>query len=298
LLDLTHVRSFIALAEELHFGQAARRLNMTQPPLSRQIRLLEEELGVRLFDRNSHAVALAAAGRAFLPEARALLAASEAAAAAARRAARTRSGGSVTLGFIGASTYAYLPRLVARARAELPDTELLLKEMSGAAQVEALTLGRIDLGLVRPLGGASPLMASCVMREELALAIPLGHRLAGRRRAPLRELEGEPFITYSAEGPYMRALLSNAFQAAGVRPKVVQAVSQAQTILSLVSAGLGLAIVPGEVRAASFDNVAFRAIDAFPAPSAELHAIWRPEDRNPVLAPLRELSHQVMAPRS
>src|SRR5690349_22295419 len=136
-MELRHLRYFVTVAEELHFGRAAKRLNMTQPPLSRQIQLLERELGVRLFERTSHSVALSAAGRAFLPEARAVLAASENAARVARRAAQARSGGALAVGFIGASTYAFLPRMVSLARSELPDVTLTLKEMTGAAQVEA-----------------------------------------------------------------------------------------------------------------------------------------------------------------
>jgi DNA-binding transcriptional LysR family regulator len=293
VLDLTHLRSFVALTEELHFGRAARRLNMTQPPLSRQIQLLEAELGVRLLDRTSHSVALTAAGHAFLPEARALLGASEQAAQVARRAARVPGRGAVTVGFIGASTYAFLPRLVSRARAELPDTVLTLKEMSGVAQMDALMLGRIDIGLLRPLQAPFPGTSSCVMREGLALALPQGHALAARRRPTLRDLEGEPFIMYSPDGPYMHALLSDAFRAAGVRPLVVQAVSQAQTILSLVSTGMGVALVPEEVQSACFDNVTLRPIATTPGLAVELHAIWRPENRNPALEPFCDLLHRV-----
>ena len=298
MLDLNHLRSFLALAEELHFGRAARRLNITQPPLSRQIQLLEAELGVRLLDRSRHSVSLTAAGRALLPEARALLGASERTAQLARQAAQGARGGTVTLGFIGASTYAFLPRLIRSARAELPETDIVLREMSGAAQLEALQVARLDIGLVRPFASPVSASSSCVMREGLALALPHGHPLAARRRPALSELEGEPFIMYSAEGPYMRALVSAVLSSAGVRPRVVQAVSQAHTILSLVSAGTGLALVPEEARNASFDNVTFRPVAASVRPEVELHAIWRPDNRNPALAPLRELLHRVGTSRS
>nr|WP_245216047.1 LysR family transcriptional regulator [Pararoseomonas baculiformis] len=296
-MDLAHLRSFAALAEELHFGRAARRLNMTQPPLSRQIRLLEAELGVRLFDRTSHSVALTPAGHAFLPEARALLGASEQAVQTARRAARATGGGTLTVGFLGASTYCFLPRLISRARAELPETALVLKEMPGVAQIEALELGRIDIGLVRPVPEPFDGTSSCVMREGLALALPQGHKLASRRRPSLQELDGEPFIMFSQDGPYMQSLLSDAFRAAGVRPRVVQAVSQSQTILSLVSTGMGVAIVPEEVRHACFDSVVLRPIAMTPGLVVELHAVWRPENRNPALGPFRELLHRVMPAR-
>ncbi|HWX46980.1 MAG TPA: LysR family transcriptional regulator [Roseomonas sp.] len=293
MLDLTHIRSFVALAEELHFGRAARRLNMTQPPLSRQIQLLEAELGVQLFDRSRHAVALTASGQALLPEARALLGASERAAQVARRAVQSRGRGRVNLGFIGASTYAFLPRLVEQTRTELPDMEIVLKEMDGAAQLEALRMGRLDIGLVRPFPLPDNLSSTCVMREGLALALPQGHPLTTKRRVGLRDLNGEPFVMYSTDGPYMHALLSNTFAAAGIQPRVVQAVSQAHTILSLVSAGTGLALVPEEARNASFGSVAFRPMAIPSAPLVELHAIWRPDNANPALEPLRDLLQRI-----
>ncbi len=298
MLDLNHLQSFVAVAEELHFGRAARRLKMTQPPLSRHIQLLEAELGVRLLDRTSHSVALTPAGQTFLPEARALLSASERAAQLARQTAQTRGSGTLTVGFIGSSTYDYLPRILSRARAELPNTEFVLKEMLGSAQIDALQLGRIDVGLIRPSSSPLAYASSCVLREGLALALPHGHRLAAGRWPDLRDLEDEPFIMYSPDSPYMYALLSTAFAAAGIRPRVVQAVSQAQTILSLVSTGMGLALVPEDVRNACFNNVVVRPIASKPELVAELHAIWRPENRNPAVGPFRDLLHRIARLRS
>jgi DNA-binding transcriptional LysR family regulator len=283
VLNLVHVRSFVALAEELHFGRAARRLNMTQPPLSRQIQLLEEELRVRLVARTSHSVALTPAGRTFVPEARALLAAAEQAAQAAWRAAQTGSGGSLTLGFFGAVANGFLPRLVARARAEMPDTALVLKEMMTPSQFEALALRRLDLGLVRNVPNDFVGHSRCVLREPLVLALPHGHSLAARRRPMMSDLEGEPFIMYSQDSPILHAMLEQAFLAASVRPRVVQALGQAHSILSLVSIGLGLAIVPRDASNASFDNVTFRPITVAPWATVDLHAAWRSDNRNPSL---------------
>lgn len=289
MLDLTHLRSFVAVATELHFGRAARRLNMTQPPLSRQIRLLEEELGLRLLERTSHAVALTPAGRVFLPEARALLGAAEEAAQVARRAAARPGAGTLTIGFIGAATYDFLPRTVTAAREALPATALTLREMPSRAQVDALLLGELDLALVRPVGPAPGLQSALVMREDLALALPQDHRLASRTRIGLAALKGESFIGYSPDGPYMRALLSDAFRATGIQPRVVQAMAHAQAILSLVSAGMGVAIVPAGAQRACFSNVVFRPIRLPSGAIVELHAMWRLEDRNPVLPAVRSL---------
>jgi DNA-binding transcriptional LysR family regulator len=283
VLNLVHVLSFVTLAEELHFGRAARRLNMTQPPLSRQIQLLEEEMRVRLVDRTSHSVALTPAGRTFVPEARALLAAVEQATQATRRAAQAGGGGSLTVGFFGAVANGFLPRLVAHARTEVPNTALVLKEMMTAAQLEALALGRLDLGLVRSVPDAFPGRSRCVLREPLVLALPHGHPLAARRRPVLSDLEGEPFIMYSQDSPILHGMLEQAFQAASVRPQVVQALGQAHSILSLVSIGLGLAIVPRDASNASFDNVTFRPITVAPGATVDLHAMWRSDNRNPAL---------------
>ncbi len=192
MFELSQLRCFAAVAEELHFGRAAARLNMTQPPLSRQVQLLEHALGVALFERTSRSVRLTPAGRAFYGEARRILDLAEGAGLAAKRVARGEAG-SVTIGFTAAASYGFLPRLIAAARAEMPDVDLALKEMVTADQTEALASGRIDLGLLRPpidrRGGAE---AVCVARERLLLAVPRGHPLAaggaparpGRQRHP------------------------------------------------------------------------------------------------------------------
>ena len=288
MFELGQLRSFVAVATELHFGRAAKRLNMTQPPLSRQIQLLEQDLDVQLFIRTSRSVQLTPAGRAFLVEARALLQQSEAAKQAARLAARTNSG-SVTVGFIGATTYGFLPRLVTKARTELPSIDLTFREMTTAEQIDALTFGRIDLGLVRPIADQREIVSACVLREHLALALPLDHPLAVRRRPELAQIDGEPFIMYSSEGRYMNELLTGAFRSAGIQPLYVQQMSHAQAILSLVSTGMGMAIVPEETRNACFDNVVVRPIQLGPGVAAELHAVWLPNDRNPAMSALRDL---------
>ncbi|WP_027520606.1 LysR family transcriptional regulator [Bradyrhizobium sp. Ec3.3] len=289
MIEFAQIRAFVAVADELHFGRAAKRLNMTQPPLSRHIQLLEQQLDVTLLERTSRLVELTAAGRAFLIEARTLLQQRENAIKAAREAA-VRTGGSLRIGFVGATTYGYLPWLASRLHAELPHVETDFVELTSREQLEALKSGQIDFGLVRPLQTANPIRSACVFREDLALALPLDHPLAVRRRPELAQVDGQPFIMYSKAGPYMNALLTLAFAAAGIRPNFVQSMSQAQAILALVSTGLGLAIVPGETRNACFDNVVFRPIRLGPSVFAELHAIWRSDNKNPFLTRLRELS--------
>ncbi|RVT97122.1 LysR family transcriptional regulator [Rhodovarius crocodyli] len=295
MLDLTHLRSFVCVAEELHFGRAAERLGMTQPPLSRQIQLLEAGLRVTLLDRSRHAVALTPAGRAFLPEAKALLAASERAGQVARRAMQTGTGSVLRVGFFSATTYAYLPRLIAQARQELPDTDFVLREMNGVTQLEELRTGRLDIGLLRPGPGLSALANLRVFRGRLALAVPHGHPLGARPRLRLRDLHGVPFIGYSEEGPYMQELQAALFAEARVQPQWVQSAAHAQTILSLVSAGMGVALVPEEARNATFANVAFCAIAIPDAPAIELNAAWKPDNANPALAPMLALMERLDA---
>ena len=149
MFELSQVRCFVAVAEELHFGRAAARLNMTQPPLSRQIQILERILGVKLLQRGNRLVKLTPAGQSFLTEARLILKLTESAALLARRVAEGKAG-SVNIGFTAASSYSYVPELVAACRQQLPDVELILKEMVSGDQLKRLGAGEIDIGLLRP----------------------------------------------------------------------------------------------------------------------------------------------------
>jgi DNA-binding transcriptional LysR family regulator len=290
MFELSQLRCFAAVAEELHFGRAAARLNMTQPPLSRQIQLLEHALGIGLFERTSRSVRLTPAGRAFHAEARRILDLAEGAGLAAKRVARGEAG-SVTVGFTAAASYGLLPRLIAAARTEMPDVDLALKEMVTADQTDALSSGRIDLGLMRPpidrRGGAE---AVCVARERLMLAVPRGHRLAtGREPATVGCLDRQPLIMYSpVEGRYFYDLLAGLFRAAGVVPDHVQHISQAHTMLALVGAGIGVALVPEAARSLRFDGVVLRPLRLPAEAAAQLFAVWRRDNTNPALPVLRD----------
>jgi DNA-binding transcriptional LysR family regulator len=287
MFELGQLRCFVAVAEELHFGRAAARLNLTQPPLSRQIQLLEHGLEVRLFDRTSRSVVLTRAGQSFLPEARRLLRFAEAAALAARRTARGDAG-SITLGFTAASGYEFLPQLITLFRAANPDIDLVLREMVSADQVEALTAGRIDVGLIRPPFDRREFESFCAVREPLVLAAPVGHRLASSKQVALTDLDREPFITYSPyEARYFYDLLATALGEAGVQPQFVQFISQVHSILGLVKAGLGLALVPQAAANLRFDGVVLRPIKT--SRSVELHMAWRRSNTNPAVDTLTQL---------
>lgn len=286
MFELTHLRCFVAVAEELHFGRAAARLNLTQPPLSRQIQLLEHALDVRLLDRNSRSVQLTRAGHSFLPEARRLLRLAEGAALAARRTA-TGEEGSVTLGLTAASGYEFLPRLIQTFRAEAPGIDLVLKEMVSADQLESLTAGQIDVGLVRPSFNRREVASLCVVREPLLLAAPEEHPLATAPQVSIADLDHQPIVAYSPyEARYFYDLSATIFAQAGVTPHYAQHISQIHTILGLVKAGIGLALVPQAALTLGFQGVVLRPIAIASNPIVELHAVWRRNNLNPALATL------------
>ncbi|GGG03074.1 LysR family transcriptional regulator [Rhizobium wenxiniae] len=282
MLDMGQVRSFVILASELNFSRAARRLNITQPPLSRQIRLLEQELDVKLVERTSRRVTLTSAGMTFLAEAQRLLEQSDAAITATRRAARG-SAGSIKIAFVGAATYSFLPKFIGQARAAAPQIELELVQMETSEQLQAINAGDIDLGLSRPLAGTHHLESICVAHEPMMLAIPRAHPLATKRRPGLDALNGEPFISFSTPARYLHDKLTRLMADNAVTPRIVQSMTHSQAILSLVSAGIGLAIVPAGTQNACFDNVVFRPMDLQQECIAELHAIWSPNNRNALL---------------
>lgn len=283
MYELSQLRCFVAVAEDLHFGNAAARLNMTQPPLSRQVQLLEHALDVRLLDRTSRSVSLTSAGRAFLPEARRVLRLAEGAALAARRVARGEAG-SVTLGFTAGASYSFLPRLVSLATSELPDVDLVLKEMVTVDQMEALASDRIDFGLVRLPIDRRGVEVVCVMREPLLAALPRNHKLAGDRDVAVRDVDRQPFIMYSpTEGRYFYDLLASLFRAADVLPTYVQYISQTHTIMALVSAGLGVALVPESARSLNFDGVVLRPLRSAPKTFSELFLVSRRDNDSPAV---------------
>lgn len=278
MLQFNQLRCFVVVATELHFGRAAARLNMTQPPLSRQIQQLEHALGVKLLERSPHAVRLSPAGRAFLPEAERLLELSHAAALTARRA-MTGEGGSLALGYVAGASFNALPRIVAAASEQLPGVEIVLRDLSSSEQLEALRTGRIDVGILRPPLAGQDLQFACVLREPFVLALPAGHPLAARKRLALRDLDGENLIMYEpGQGGRMYELLSSVFHGAGVAPRVVQYVRQTYVILGLVASGVGLALLQRSATALVMKGAVMRPIELPPHAVSELHLAWRKRD--------------------
>ncbi|MEV4754173.1 LysR family transcriptional regulator [Micromonospora sp. NPDC049559] len=281
-MELRHLRYFVAVAEELHFGRAARRLHIAQPALSQQIQRLERELGARLLVRNRRQVQLSPAGAAFLPEARAALAQADRAASVARRTAAGELG-RLALGFVGSVTDELLPRLLPEFRIRYPELRLELREMTSAEQVAALERGELDLGLLRP--PARGLRTRLVHREPLVVALPAGHRLAGADGPGADELDGaelrgEPFVLFPRhKGPGLYDMIIDYCQRSGVTPTVVQEAVQMQTITALVAAGTGVALVPSSQRAVPRAGLVFRPLRS--APAVDLVAAWSDPHRTP-----------------
>jgi DNA-binding transcriptional LysR family regulator len=282
-MELRHLRYFVAVAEERHFGRAAERLHIAQPPLSQQIRRFEAELGEPLFYRTTRSVELAPAGEALLERAPAILAAFDAAVEDARRAARGEYG-RLAIGFTGSSTYAMLPSLAAAMRDELPGVVLDLQgELLTPAQVARLLDGTLDLGLLRPPVHERELATEVLHSEPLLAVLPETHPLADAEAVPLERLEGEPFVTYPSHfRSVVHDAVEDACEAHGFQPVAAHEVAETATLVSFVAAGLGVSLVPASVRNMTVEGAVYRPL-LDDATRVELAAAWRRDDDRPVL---------------
>ncbi|MES2759063.1 MAG: LysR family transcriptional regulator [Pseudomonadota bacterium] len=305
-IDLRQLRYFVTVAEELHFGRAATRLHMTQPPLSQTIQALEELLGAALFLRSRRGVSLTPAGAALLPEARRMLAQSAELPELVRRAAAGESG-RLALAFVSSADYSVLPPFLRTYRAQFPQVQIVLQEATSDLQVEDLLHNRIDAGLLIPPlpdKARAELDYLKVLSEPLILAAPAGlDALRGRGpadrgpadrgpadrgpadRGPvwLKDLPPLPLIIFPRPiAPALHDAILGCFHAAGVTPEIGQQAIQMQTIVSLVSAGMGLALVPQSVSNLMRPGVEYRALHDH-SPLVETGLAWRRDNRSPVL---------------
>lgn len=262
-MELRHLRYFIAVAEELNFTRAASRLHIGQPPLSQQIQGLEEELGVRLFERSKRRVELTEAGRRFLAKAYGILDETDQAIDCARRAARGEIG-ELRIGFTSSVPFtSLLPDLIRQYRQQRPEVTLTLREMFTSDQYAALEDKRIDLGFVRYTGIAIPpgIDVREVRHDPLRLVINAGHPLADRPAVSLAEVRDEGFITYPrGVGTGLTTLLRQLCQAAGFEPRIVQEAVEATTQIGLVAAGLGVALLPSPLECVRIEGVRYLAL--------------------------------------
>ncbi|MEJ3654348.1 LysR family transcriptional regulator [Actinomycetes bacterium KLBMP 9759] len=279
-LSLAQLRGFVAVAEEQHFGRAAARLNLTQPPLSRQVQAVESALGVSLFDRTGRGVRLTSAGEVFLAHCRRVLALLEAAPVATRRAAEGRTG-TLRLAFTAIGAYAVLADFLAMVNARVPAVSVALTELVSPAQFAGLADMEIDLGLVRP-PISERFESVLVHSEDLVVAVPAGHALA-RSPVPVALTDvTDDYIGYSPEGS--RYLHDICAAMIGMdRYAVSQLASQVPTMLALVRAGLGSALVPRSIMGMRVEGVRYLELAAADAHSVTLHACWSPDNPNPAL---------------
>lgn len=245
--DLTHLASFVVLAEELHFGRAAQRLHISQPPLTQQIQRLEARLGVALFQRNRQGTQLTAAGTAFLPHARQCLRAAEQAAAAARATARGQAG-SLLVATPPSVLLTALPKQLARFHAAFPAVQLTLRELSTAAITDLVRAGGCDLAYLRATEAPADCQLLHRQQEGLTALLPARHPLAKEPKLRLRHLATQPFVLFpSALGSSFHAELLAYCRRANFVPNVRQEATQWSSVLSLVAAGFGVSIAPAGV---------------------------------------------------
>jgi DNA-binding transcriptional LysR family regulator len=291
-IDLRQLRYFVAVAEENHFGRAAVRLHMTQPPLSQTIQSLEAELGTPLFARTRRSVALTAAGAALLPEARRILQQAGALPELAKRAASGESG-LLSLAFVSTADYSVLPPLLREFRERFPQVQIDLREATTDVQLEDLAQGRIDAGLlIPPLPDKvkSELGYLTVLSEPLILAAPKGlNGLRGKSSVPLKAVADAPLIIFPRRiAPAFHDAILSCFHDAGLTPRIGQEAIQMQTIVSLVSAGMGIALVPQSVSNLKRPGVEYKPL-ANKTPSIETGFAWRRDSESPVLRAFLEL---------
>jgi DNA-binding transcriptional LysR family regulator len=282
-MDIRHLRYFLAVAEEGHITRAAERLGIQQPPLSQQIKAMETELDVQLFRRLPRGVELTEAGKALLPEARALLSGIEEAVARTRRTARGEEG-AISVGFTSSAPFNPLvPAIIRRYREQYPRVELILEEAGTAEMAEAIRAERLDAAFIRsPIADRSGLAVHALSQEPMLLALPHDHRLAtGDSPVALAALADEPFILYRrAAGQGMYDSIMAACSRAGFEPHIAQQAPRIVSTLNLVTAGLGITIAPASLKLLGMQGVSFRELEPDIALTAPIWIASRATDHS------------------
>ena len=273
-MEFRHLRYFLALAEELHFGRAAQRLSISQPPLSLNIQQLEASVGARLFTRNSRGVQLTAAGQAFVPAARALLAQAGAAMREAREVAQGQAG-ELQIGFAGTLLYCGLPQMLQRFQASHPRLRLALRELSSSEQLAELVRDRLDVGFVHtprvPPGFEQVLVAS----QPMVVCLPAGHVLAKKRQLDVQALQGQALVVVSrAVSPDYHERILAECELAGWRPPVVHELRHWLSVVALVAQGQGAALVPAALAQSALAGAAFVPLRGTPL-RYDTRCLWR-----------------------
>ncbi|WP_447554449.1 LysR family transcriptional regulator [Vreelandella sp. EE22] len=287
MIETRLLKSFICVAEELHFGRAAQQLHIAQPALTRQIKQLEERLGVMLLERTQRKVMLTSAGRHFYTRACQIVADIDHAANEVKRV-NAGEAGRLTIGFIHSSTYGITPRVLRHFRDLYPGVELDLSEMTIADQIMGLQAEKLDVGILRPPISDICLDTHILCNEAFILAVPASHPLAGRGSVELEKLSEERFILFSQHmSPLFYSRIIAMCERAGFVPRVAQQATQIHTIMGLVSANMGISIVPSVVRNLNMPEVSYLEIVDDPPP-VQVALAWRRSDESPILRAFRE----------
>jgi DNA-binding transcriptional LysR family regulator len=273
-MEFRHLRYFLALAEELHFGRAAQRLAITQPPLSLNIQQLEASVGARLFERDSKGVRLTAAGTAFRRSAQALLAQAE----EARLLARGIEAGAVgrlRVGFVGSVLFRGLPQWLARYQAGHPGIEVALSELNSQEQIDALMRDELDLGFVHTRRVPPELKTALLHTDVFMACVPAAHELAKRRKVSLLQLRDEPFVLFSRRAsPDYYTRIVEMCGALGFYPNVRHEVRHWLSVVSLVAQGMGVSVVPAPLQQSGMAGAVFRPL-LEDTPPSEVHCVWK-----------------------
>ncbi|MDR0270271.1 LysR family transcriptional regulator [Paenibacillus sp.] len=280
-MELRHLRYFVTVAEELHFGRAASRLNIAQPPLSQQIRQLENELGFPLLFRNKQRVELTEAGKVFLKECRITLKHIDRATDAAEQAHKGATG-RLDIGFVGSTTYNIVP-ILQDYRLRFPSVNLVIHQMKTSNQLQALHDGSIHLAIVRTPIQSPFLNSKLILREKFIVALPDTHRLASRTSLSTQDLANEEFIIPSRNnGSIYHDAVINLCYKAGYQPKISMETPEILTIVAFVAAGVGVALVPASFQNQRNIGVIYRELDEVDY-SLEMSFVWRKEEKSQVL---------------
>jgi DNA-binding transcriptional LysR family regulator len=291
-MELRHLRYFVAVAEELHFGRAAERLHIAQPPLSQQIKQFENELGFQLFYRTKRSVQLTAAGDRFLLDTYAIFQRLDQAVEAGRRISRGEQG-KLAIGFVSSAAYSVLPPILLRFRAQFPAIALTLQELTTNVQIQQLQDNRLDVGFVRPpldASMASTLSQQPILKEPFMVALAQSHPLAQQAQVAIADLASESFIIFPrSRAPGLYDQIISLCQQGSFSPQVVQEAVQMQTIVSLVAAGIGVALVPQSLHNLQRVGVVYRPL-LESTPQAAIDLVWRTDERSPTLQHFLEIA--------
>lgn len=283
-MKLRHLKYFAMLAEELNFHRAAARLHISQPPLTRQIQMLEEEMGARLFSRNAHGVELTPAGQTLREEAQRILGMVALAKERTGKAGRGQIG-RLDVGIFGSAIFYHIPRLLLQFRNRYPEVEIALHQLPRAEQIKALRERRLAVGISRRVPEEPDIVVETVFREPLVIALNRAHPLARRKAIRIAEIVNEPLILYPSKiRPGLVDDVMVLMAREGARPRVVQEVTDVVTAVALVASGFGICVTPEAASSLRLPGVVYRSIKDKPPPSIELACLYRRDDESPILA--------------